>query len=281
MAKGKTVRLFFLTCLLMIVSSAAFAGEKESAYDRVMRTGVLRCGYALSASTLHQDLKTGAITGLIPDVITEAAESLGLKVEWVTEVGYADFAEGLKSGRYDAFCSSISPTAPRARVAKFTTPIYGVVVNAYVRTSETRFTKLDDINKPDVRAGDTDGEIFQKLTRQFFPNAKEVSQPNMGSSSQLFLDLIDKKTDVVVIDAYTASDFLRNNPGKVAPALKAPIQIIPSAFAVGAKEGDLRDLLNTALFQMQNTGRLNSILDNHKIGNAIFYRARGLFDDAP
>jgi hypothetical protein len=45
----------------MFLSFPAFAVEKESAFDRVMKSGVIRCGYWVRSPMITKDLNTGEI----------------------------------------------------------------------------------------------------------------------------------------------------------------------------------------------------------------------------
>ena len=121
-------------------------GEHETAYHRVLRTGTLRCGYATSGTSLYKDPNTGELTGYIADIVRAFGEKLDTKIEWTAEVGYADFAEGLKNGRYDMFCGPISITPARAKAVVFSTPYIYKAFYVYVRHGENRFSAYESMN---------------------------------------------------------------------------------------------------------------------------------------
>lgn len=258
--------------LLTCFSLPAFAAEKESAHDRVMRTGVLRCAWATGAPWIYKNLGSGVIEGPITDIVREMAASLSLKVEWAAEVGYADFAEGFKAGRYDAFCGILTITPARARVVAFTDPYAYMPLYAYVRTGETRFKSLEDMNRPGIRAGVIDGEVFQALTRKLLPQAEEISLPNMTPQSMLFNELDTKKVDVVFHDPLVKVGYEKNNPGQIATAFPRPIGVNAMGFAIDSRDQALRDTLNIALLSMRDTGKLDDILNGYGLDKTVTYR---------
>jgi polar amino acid transport system substrate-binding protein len=278
--KGRSMKSLLLVLMLLFLAAPAFAEDapKESAYDRVLRTGVLKCAYALSGDAVKKDPTSGEISGFTVDIINAMVSDLSLKVEWSDEVGYGDFAEGLKTGRYDAFCGALTATPARARVAKFTRPYMGYLTFAYVRSDEARFSTYEDMNKPEIKAGVSDGEVYQVLTRKYFPKTTEVSSPNMTPPSQLLMDLIAGKVDVVVHTPAAVIPFDKANPGKVRRAFAIPLGVAVPGFAVGPHEGDLRDMLDVAIIHLQNIGKIDAILAKYGLDKTQSYRVSPLFD---
>ena len=91
--KSFLIGLFFIA---LTVSSVSFAGDKESAYDRVIRTGVLRCGYFVWAPHFSVNMKDGKKSGVYYDIIEELGKSLNLKIDWSYEYTLGQQVEALK-----------------------------------------------------------------------------------------------------------------------------------------------------------------------------------------
>ena len=263
-----------LTSLIIVLfATPALAADKETAYAQVLKTDTLRCAYTSVSTHVTKDFKTGEVTGLMVDIATAMAGLLQLKIEWVAEVGHADFAEGLKTGRYDAYCGILAMAPTRARVADFTMPLFYNPYYAYVRADETRFKYPADLNRPNVKAGVIDGEVFQLMTQRFLPHAQEVGLPNMTSSGQLFVDLAGNKTDAVIHDSVVEKDYDRNNPGKVKRAFDKPFDVYPMAFAVAPEEIALKNMLNTAILVLHMQGKIDALLTKYGIDGMMTYRA--------
>src|SRR4051812_48435106 len=87
-----------------LTSDHDHAIRKETAYERILRTGTLRCGYGIWPPVmLMKDANTGKISGVLVDITKEMAKALNLKVEWIEETGWAEWAEALKAHRFDVF----------------------------------------------------------------------------------------------------------------------------------------------------------------------------------
>ena len=81
--------------------SAAPQNQKvQTAYERVVETGIIRVGYVPYPPGLIKDPNTKKITGIFAEVLEEAAHNLDLKVEWTEQVGWGTMVEGLKANRY-------------------------------------------------------------------------------------------------------------------------------------------------------------------------------------
>src|SRR6202012_5680823 len=99
------------------------AVQKESAYQRVMRTQTIRCGYVLWTPFLVKDPNSGKLSGVFYDYTEALAKALHLKIEWDEEMGWADFPSALNEGRVDVMCGGSRPNSSRAREIDFVKPI--------------------------------------------------------------------------------------------------------------------------------------------------------------
>ncbi len=73
------MRIFLILLSLLCVCLALPAlaqDKKESTYERVMRTGVLRCGYASFQPSIMIDAASGKISGIAYDLVQKMGEML-------------------------------------------------------------------------------------------------------------------------------------------------------------------------------------------------------------
>lgn len=85
--------------------------HENEAFERVMRTQTIRCGYAAAPPLFIIDPSTRALSGIGHDIIEAVGKALSLKIEWAEEVGWATFPVALASGRIDMFCTGAWPSA--------------------------------------------------------------------------------------------------------------------------------------------------------------------------
>lgn len=271
------MRLFFLLTVAALLSGIQ-PSYAETAFERVLRTNTLRCAYASIDPYIYKDIKTDRVNGFIADIAREMGKRLDLKVEYVAEVGFADFAEGFKTGRYDAFCGGMTVTPKRTRVALYTYPLGKVPHYAYLKKGEDRFEIEEDMNSSEFKAGSIDGEVFEIFTKKFFPKSQIISYPNLTLPGQLFVDLADGKYDFLVHDDLIYGQYKTANKGKVVRAFGKPLETNPIAFSVGIGEQNLLEMLNTTIQLMHDDGVIDRILNQNNIGDASLIRVHSPYN---
>ena len=248
------------------------ATQKETAYERVMRTGKIRCGYVIYPPALNKTPE-GEMVGIYADIANEMADMLSLEIEWSEEVSWATLAEGLKTERYDLFCSAAWPNAGRARIIDFSQPVYYSVIDAYVRQNENRFTSLEQLNRPEIKFSTVEGATIHFMTQKHFPNASIHALPEMSSHAEMILDVALNKADAVVAERVIANDFMKHNPDKLKRVVNNfPVVVNPNTLPYKKGEVEFGAMINSALLIMNNQGDINRILEKHEEGGDLFYR---------
>jgi ABC-type amino acid transport substrate-binding protein len=247
--------------------------QADTAFDRVMSSGVIRCGYIPYPPGLIKDPNTGKITGVFAEAIEEAASNLGLKVNWVEEVGWGSMIEGLKAGRYDLVCSPVWANSSRAKFAEFTVPLFYSGIDAYVRADDNRFSSaLSGVNSPNVRISTIDGEMSAIIASHEFPQTQTVSLPQTADDSQLLLDVTSNKADITFVEPYIADQFLKSHPGSLKNITpENPVRVFPNTMML--KQGDerLKSMMNVALDELVNGGEIDKLLDKYAGSEHPFY----------
>ena len=271
MKLGQIALVIFLTIATTVATTYFLSNKpegqtaKETAYDRVMRTGVLRCGYADFPPYLFtKDPTTGKIAGVFAETTEAVADKLGLKVEWAEGTGWGNLVESLRSHRIDAFCAGKWRDAHRGRYIAYGTPLFYMSVYPYVRVDEHRFDKdLTAINSPEVRISAMDGEMSDLIAKQHFPKAVEVSVPELGQITDIFLHVADNKADVVFNDSAIAEAFMKANPDKLRRVQDTPYQVFPTSLVVELHETELLAMLDSAVVELQHSGDIERIISKY------------------
>ncbi|TAH38307.1 MAG: amino acid ABC transporter substrate-binding protein [Alphaproteobacteria bacterium] len=240
--------------------------QKESAYDRVMRTKTIRCEYATFAPSLVSDVNTKQISGYTVDLMNEIGRRLGLKVEWVEETTYGQMVEGLNSGRADVFCAATGLNVHRAKFTLATQPFFYAPIYLAVRPDDTRFAGNNPMraNGEDIKFLIVDGDIADTISRNNFPKAQRVSSPQLVDWPTMLQDVVAGKTDVVLAEPYTFREFDKNNPGKLKMLDQGrPASLLPVGFVVNKGEAQLKYMLDMALSEMTNEGYIHAVLSKY------------------
>jgi ABC-type amino acid transport substrate-binding protein len=271
---------------MAILRAANMAGTTElalasqPAFDRVMKTHKLRCiagapAPALGVSDPDRELRRS----LARDIVEQMGHILNLQIEWVDDVPPAQMTGDLKSGNEDALCFPLWPDGPRAAAFDFTKPLDYMPVYAYVRADDARFDgDLAKINDAGVTIAVIEGGESKNIANEDFPQAPQYEVGDVIDLPHLLLAVTTKKADAAFVDPFTGDDFIKNNPGTLKRVANvAPVRVFGESFAVARGESKLRDMMNVALAQMQQSGFIKATLDKYLADRKgeYFYPAKG------
>ncbi len=193
--------LVALAVSLTILPRDGAYSSTESAYDRVINSGTIRCGYALWPGLLTRDPNSHEFSGLMHDYMAKLAQATELKVEWTEEVSYGDMPEALRAGRIDAFCGGAWTNAVRGKYADPVTPVAYQTINAYTHAGNMALDgDADKINNQNVTISVADGESASVIAKADFPQAKTFALPKDTDMGQLLLNVVNGKADVAFVD---------------------------------------------------------------------------------
>ena len=236
--------------------------KQETAFERVLRTNTLRCGYIVYPPETIKDPNTGKLTGTVVETTEEVGRKLGLKVEWTAEVGFQDKFEGLKTGRYDALCSGLREDPAYAKAALFSAPLMYGTTYVFVRVEDHRFdSSLNAINTPDVRIAQIDGEGAQVVATENFPKASGYFLPPMSNISEVLIAVATKKADVAFLQIAPGRGFMEHNPGKLKVLNQRPVRTwIQPLMTFSHGEHDLKYMIDATLRELHENGFVERVL---------------------
>lgn len=233
-----------------------------------MQTGKIRVGYVNVPIGFNVDPKTKEKSGIFFEVLEEMAKNMGLKVEYVEEVGWGTMIAGLQTKRYDMMASPVWPNSNRAKQATFSNPVYFSPIGIWVRQDETRFSpdgSWASINESKIRLCAVDGSTAEKIAQTQFPHAKLLSYPEAVGEGQLFLDVTTRKADAFFEEPAKGFLFVKNNPGKLKNiAADKPVKVFPNVFLLPGGDYRMKEMIDTALAEIENSGVVERILRKYE-----------------
>jgi ABC-type amino acid transport substrate-binding protein len=240
--------------------------QKETAYDHVMRTGKLRCGYFEFAPNLVKDPATGKMSGIFADLMDEIGRLQNLKIEWTEEAGMTNLLESLRDQRIDAVCCGPWPNALRAERAEFSQPVFYNALGVFARAGDTRFdNNLPALDDPSVRIAVIDGEMADQIAAVDFPRAQKVALPALSDFSQVLLTVATGKADVTIAATHEALEFEAHNPGTLREVVaKRPIRTFPNVLFFAKGEFMLASMLDAAIDEVYDNGHLDDIISKYE-----------------
>jgi polar amino acid transport system substrate-binding protein len=249
--------------------------KKESTYDRVTRTGKIRCGYIICPPFCIKEPNTGKLSGAGIEAMELVGKKLALKVDMCEEVGWTTALEGLQSSRYDIVATPLWANPDRAKLAEFSKPLCYDAVYAYVRRDDQRFrSDIKKLNSPLVTISTMDGEAGQLIAEADFPQSKRLSLPQTTDPSQLLLNVATRKADVCFCDPLFAYLFNKTN-GNALEVLDAshPVRLYACCWTFKRGEMEFKAMLDTVLDEVINSGAWDRIIGKYEPVPNLVYRA--------
>lgn len=258
--------LFALLLFLATIPSLVRAADNETAFDRILRTGTLRCGYTSAPPYLTIDPNTRALSGIQYDIVNEMGRRMDVKIEWAVEAGFSTAVADLQAGKYDMFCNALTPTGVRSKFVDFTDPPFILPFDIWVRADDHRFDGGPaTLNIASAKMAVIEGNVMAIIHQQNFPNSASVGVVSMGDENvDLLLTVSTGKADFTVMERTTGENFIAKNPGTLRRLLNKPFRLVPYTYPIPKGDNKLRQTINTTLLEMQATGALDAILDAHK-----------------
>ncbi len=268
-----------LVLLMCLSAHGAFAADKkETAYERVMRTKTIRCGYGgIWPPYFDMNPNTKTLSGLNKELSDRVAQILGLKIEY-QEVSFANKVTDLQMGKIDAMCGDGPWILTSITAQDYTKPFYYAGVFLYGRATETRFKNLSDFDKEDVKFVGIDGDLGVELAQLNFSHAKLVSLPSITDPRQMLMDIATNKSDVTITDPAAAESFMKAQPSKIKLLFEKPVAIYGAGFGVAKGEQELLNTLNAAVEAARNTGAIEPLLDKYDPSGKLFKRVTPEYD---
>lgn len=250
--------------VFMAVSSPAQAVEK--AFQRVVSSGTIRCGYFLWPPYVVKDVNTGKLSGINYEIMEAIGRNLGLKIEWAAEVGVGDAATALNTGKFDVMCATVWPAPVRMRSMTLSLPAFYNAVYAYARKGDTRFDgDLSKADRKDVRISGIDGDYSHDLSREILPQATPVMLPQLASGSEILMQVASKKADIVFSDDAMVQEFLKTNPDSLQQIRNiGPVRYYGETIAVRLGEYQLKNMIDLSIIQLSNDGTIEKIVQDYR-----------------
>jgi len=263
--------LLTFLCLLFVLPNLAIAAD-NSVYNRVLQSGVLRCGYVNYEPWFMREPNTNKLSGIFYELTELIGKKLSLKVEWTEETGFGTFVPDLQNNKFDMMCSGGWETPSYAKNSRFSQPAFYMPVYAVVRANDARFDKdLSRVNAPDVKIVTLDGDIAGMIHDENFPRAKLSSLQNMTDFTQVMTEVATHKADVTFADMDAVQRFIVHNPGTIKIVkTKFPVRLYPTSLIYRNDSSEFDNMINSALRELIFSGEVQKILQKYKADPASY-----------
>ena len=248
----------------LLSSHSSTPTTTESVYDRVLRTGTLRCGYTPYSVGLQKDPNTGVLSGIYYDIVRQLTDNLSLKFECVEEVGWGEQVAGLQAGRFDLVCSPVSLNAARARSADFSIPLYYSPVKVWAKERKWAAAANENFDRPDVKISVIDGEQTSAFARNYFSHAHTVSLPQSAPFADLLMQVTTGKADITFAEPLAVREFEATNGMRLVDLGDKPLLVVPNILLLKRDEFAFKQMIDNGLRELFNTGFIDKAISRYE-----------------
>ncbi len=249
--------------LLSLLVAAAFVlscggGPRESALERVQRTGVLRWGGDLQGGepyVFDDPDSPGHLIGFEVELADAIAREMGVTAEF-TQNDWSSLVPSLERGSFDVAMNGLEVTPARADTVLFTRPYFIFSAQLVVRREDREtIHSLDDLT--DRRVGTLSNSYSWELLNQ-----AGVEVVTYEGVEEPYSDLEAGRLDGVLLD-----DIIATRYGLNRPTLVLADDVSDGYYSVACRRGDdtLRDAVDEAIATLAASGELRRILQRWEI----------------
>jgi ABC-type amino acid transport substrate-binding protein len=243
--------------------NTALTAEKETAFERIQRTRIIKCGYIFT-SLLQRNENTKELSGPAFDITNAIADNLKLKIEWTAESSFANVSEDLKNNRFDMLCVPFAPNSARGQVMDMSRKIFFMPFYLWTKTGTTHdMHDLSWVNQSDTVLADVDGTTIRQFYNNSFPKAKISSLPELTPVSDILMHVATGKADAALFPLIDARVFIKNNPNTIQQASTKPVAVVSHTYFMPKGDFKLKGMVDTALNEIIENGALERILKTY------------------
>lgn len=237
--------------MLAIAVSASIADAKEWKTVRVGLEGVY------PPFNFYDSDKN--LTGFDYDIAVALCAKMAVECTFTTQ-DWDGIIPALLAGKFDAIISSMSITEERMKQVDFTDPYYTNAL-VFIAPKDTDITDVSPAGLAGKTLGVQSSTISSGFLEDNYPDATIKQYPTVDES---FLDLASGRADAVLGDFGVSYLWLHSDDGKCCDFVgDAVLKDDHIGMAVRKEDGDLRDMLNTALKEIVADGTYKKVNDKY------------------
>jgi cyclohexadienyl dehydratase len=250
-------RLLFATAGLLVVWSArtgfAWAGET---LDAIKARGALLVGTTGDYKPFTFREPDGRYRGADIEMAKRLADRLGVKLEIVPTV-WARMMDDFKAHQFDIAMGGVTVLPARQAVGDFSAVTFVDGKRPIARCADQdRFTRIEAIDRPEVRVIVNPGAANEQFAREHFPHAKLTVHKD---NATVFDEIVADRADVMVTDGIEADHQAAIHPELCPTHVPAPFTHLEKAYWL-PKDAALLAVVNQVVADEKKSGDWDRIL---------------------
>lgn len=232
-----------------------------AAFQRVVGTGHIQCGYYALPPFFNPSTTPGSPTGLLPEVIDKIAVYLNLTVGFIPHDPNRTVPD-LTDSVTDADCFATAQSVTALQALDMGQPLFYVPLYFYVAAKNTQ--PPSEINSAKVRIAVVDGAMGFRLVARRYGLAKPHIPPAADGVTGAFTAVANGAADVTVADPASVAAFNAAYPATPLRRLSdTPLFVQPIYIATLKGDQSLRNMIDDAILALSAQGSLQQLVKKY------------------
>ncbi len=242
-----------MLAVIMLMTLTVGCGGSGNSVEKIQKKGVLTVATSPDFPPF-ENLENNEIVGIEVEIVKKFAESLGVKVEFVS-MDFDSVIPGIQTGKFDLGMSGITITEARKKNSDFTDPYFLAAQSIVVLADSGIKTKADlDGKKISVQTGTTAEEYCME-------NDYDVSA--FAANNDAMSALLTGKVDAYVVDNEVAVALSAEQNGATI-VLEEKMTTEPYGFCFAKNSSTLTKAFNDLIKSMIDSGEMEELFNKYE-----------------
>ena len=191
-------------------------------------------------------------------IAKQIGDDLGAEVS-INNIEFDSLLIALQNGQIDAIIAGMTITEERKESVDFTTPYYNATQVMIIKEG-TEIQKAADMEGKKIA-------VIQGYTGETCVKDLGFDYVSFKKGPDAIMDLINGKSDVVVIDSATAQKYVNDNAGQNLVIVEDNDQFASEEYGIAVKKGntELLNALNAEIEKMVGDGTIANLADQYAV----------------
>ena len=204
----------------------------------------------------------GEFDGIDMAIAKQIGDDLGVEVS-INNIEFDSLLIALPNGQIDAIIAGMTITDERKKTVDFTIPYYNATQVMIIKEG-TEIAKAEDMKDKNIA-------VIQGYTGETVVKELGYDYVSFKKGPDAIMDLVNGKSDVVVIDSATAQKYVNdnnaNNPDKKLVIVEDNEKFDNEEYGIAVKKGntELLNALNAEIEKMLADGTIANLADQYAV----------------
>ena len=253
---GSRIGRLALLAFLMTLGFFGCLSPRDSTWERVQETGVLRVGMDASFPPFESIAADGSLVGFDVDLAREVSQRLGVKPHFVANLPYDGLYDALTAGRVDVVISALAVDPARTADFAYSNPYFDAGYVLVVRQREEAIHSMGDLSNRTLAV--VLGTPGDREARERARRSSDLVVVQYGAPARAMDAVRTGETDAALVDRVSALKAV--GAGRPVTVVGDPVVGVPYAVAMRDDSRRLLRAINNALTAMEEDGTLDRLV---------------------